>query len=75
MTMVRAGTSEILHPPFDAPARVWIDAGLAAPSPKGRDSDFDKLSFTAAQANALLYLTGKGAHILDREGKRQQARP
>ncbi len=67
--------SEKLLPPFDAPARVWIDAGLAIASPKGRDCDFQKISFTAAQANALLHLTGKGAQVLDREARRQPARP
>ena len=61
-----------LHPDHDAPAQVWIHAGLAHPSEKGKNADFTKMSFLAAQANQLVFLTGKGALTLDREGKRRE---
>jgi hypothetical protein len=57
------------HPNFDAPAQQWLDDGLAAPTEKGRSTNFANVAFSEAQANQLLNLTGKGAIALDREAK------
>ncbi len=58
-------------PAFDAPAEEWIQAGLAIPSEKGKGVNFREVSFTAAQANNLVFLTGRGALTLDRVGKQK----
>ena len=60
------------HPGFDAPAKQWLDAGLATPTEKAKGVNFADMAFLEAQANQLLYLTGKGAIALDREGKRRK---
>jgi hypothetical protein len=60
------------HPNFDAPAQQWLDAGLAVPTEKGTGTNFAEVAFSAAQANQLLNLTGKGAIALDREAKSRQ---
>ena len=60
------------HPEFDAPAQQWVDAGLAVPTQKAKGANFPDMAFLEAQANQLLYLTGKGAIALDREGKRRK---
>lgn len=62
----------MFHPKFDAPAQQWLDAGLAVPTEKGIGTNFAKVAFSAAQANQLLNLTGKGAIALDREAKIRQ---
>lgn len=58
-------------PEYDAPAQTWIDAGLAAPTQKAATVNFSEISFLEAQANQLVFLTGKGALTLDRESKRR----
>jgi hypothetical protein len=55
------------HPEFDAPAQRWVDAGLAVPTERGKKANFAEMAFLEAQANQLLYLTGRGALALDRE--------
>jgi hypothetical protein len=55
------------HPEFSAPAQQWVDAGLAIRTEKGDTANLADIAFTEAQANKLLYLTGKGAIALDRE--------
>ena len=56
-------------PAYDTPAQEWIQAGLAMPTEKGKDADFGSMSFMAAQANQLVFLTALGALTLDREGE------
>lgn len=60
-----------MHPDHDAPAKDWMAAGLAIPTEKGKHANFEGMSFVEAQANQLLFLTGKGALTLDREAKRR----
>lgn len=60
------------HPQFDAPAQQWVDAGLAILTEKGKGANFAAMAFLEAQANQLLYLTGRGALALDREAKRRK---
>lgn len=64
-----------LHPPFDAPARDWIEAGLATRSEKASAGDVENILFHEAEAKGFIYLTGQGAQILDREAHKRAARP
>ena len=54
---------------YDSPAQEWIDAGLAALTKKAEGQDLRSLSFTNAQANALVHLTAKGAHSLEMQAQ------
>lgn len=60
------------HPDFDAPAQQWVDAGLAIPTEKAKGANFADMAFVEAQANQLLYLTGRGAIALDREARKRK---
>ena len=57
-----------------SPAQQWIDAGFATRSEKGKNADFDRLTFSEAEANAFLYLNGKGAEHIERTAKDQHSR-
>ena len=60
------------HPKFDAPAQHWLDAGLAIPTEKGKGANFEEIAFSEAQANQLLFLTGRGGLALDREAQERK---
>lgn len=62
-------------PNHDAPVQKWLESGLAVVSAKGERTDLRGMSFAEAEAKALVYLTGEGAQEVDREAKRQPARP
>ncbi|MBV9266572.1 MAG: hypothetical protein JO061_10430 [Acidobacteriaceae bacterium] len=57
-------------PSFSAPVEEWITAGLVTRSETATDADLRGLTFDVAQAKRLVYLNGKGALALEREGLR-----
>jgi len=58
-----------MNPDHKSPAQQWIDAGFATRSEKGKNADFNRLTFAEAEASAFLYLNGKGAEYIDRTAK------
>jgi hypothetical protein len=64
------GTTTPRLPSFDAPAEEWIARGLATLSRETAKQDLKGLTFDAAQAKKLVFLSGTGALALEREGLR-----
>jgi hypothetical protein len=55
-------------PSFEAPVDEWIAKGLATRTSKAASEDLKDLTFDAAQSKKLVFLTGRGALALEREG-------
>lgn len=56
-------------------AESWIDAGLAVRGDKGRGKDLHALSFSLAQAQGFVHLSGEAANSMDREAVQNLIKP
>ncbi len=56
-------------------AQTWIDAGLAVRGDKGKGKDLHALSFSHAQAQGFVYLSGEAANSTDREAIKNLIKP